>query len=385
MSSLPIRVGLLGFGASAKTFHLPFLLARPDLFTVTAVLERKAEEAPRLLPAAQVHRDSDSFLADRGWDLAVVTLPNDLHASTAVRVLESGRSVIVEKPLSITAAEGAAVVAAAKKAGVPAFTYHNRRLDGDFQLIRNLVEKKSLGRLVRMEIRFERWANALRKKAWKEQGAVGSSLLEDLGSHLLDQALTLFGTPQAVTCRLGMQRDGSSTVDAFRISLDYGEPWNGLWVDLEAGMVARAPMFHWSVQGTGGAFVKSGIDPQEAQLQKGMVPGIQGFGVEPEEQAGVFHKATGETERLISPRPLRRLLYRCGRGARFGQTAAVPRRGRPTGSEAARAVPSKCRRNQDRYGLLSLTLLLGMMLTRRHACPIPRLPEHGRVCFRVNG
>ncbi len=322
MNSLPIRVGLLGFGASAKTFHLPFLLARPDLFTVTAVLERKAEEAPRLVPSARVHRDSEAFLADRGWDLAVVTLPNDLHASTAVSVLESGRAVVVEKPLSVTAEEGAAVVAAAKKAGVPAFAYHNRRLDGDFQLIRGLVEKQALGRLVRMENRYERWANALRKKAWKEQGSVGSSLLEDLGSHLLDQTLNLFGLPRALTCRWGIQRDGSSTVDAFRISLDYAEPWKGLWVDLEAGMVARAPMFHWSLQGTGGAFVKSGMDPQEAQLQKGMIPGTPGFGVEPEEQTGVFYKVSGETERLVSPP---------GRYADFyADVAEVLRTGKPS-------------------------------------------------------
>jgi scyllo-inositol 2-dehydrogenase (NADP+) len=301
MRSLPIRVGLLGFGASAKTFHLPFLLARPDLFTVTAVLERQAVEAPRLVPAARVHRDADAFFADKEWDLCVVTLPNDLHAPMALKALASGRSVIVEKPLSVTAEEGRAVVEAARKAGIPAFAYHNRRLDGDFQLVRSLVGKSALGRLVRAEVRYERWANALRKKAWKETGLVGSSLLEDLGSHLLDQACALFGMPSAVTCRLGVQRDGSQTVDAFRISLDYGAPWQGLWVDLEAGMVARAPQFHWSLQGTGGAFVKSGFDTQESQLQKGLVPGTEGFGDEPTEQSGILYPASGEPERLVSP------------------------------------------------------------------------------------
>jgi len=301
MTASPIRVGLLGFGASARTFHLPFLLAEPEQFTVTAVLERKAEESPRLLPSARVHRDLEAFLADRGWDLAVVTLPNEWHASTAVRVLESGRAVVVEKPLSVTVQEGETVAAAARQAGRPAFAYHNRRLDGDFQLVRGLLERGALGRLVRAEIRYERWANALRKKAWKEQGAVGSSLLEDLGSHLIDQALTLFGTPRAVTCRLGIQRDGSGTVDAFRISLDYGAPREGLWVDLEAAMVVRAPQFHWSLQGTGGAFVKSGMDPQEAQLQQGLSPRSPGFGVESADQAGILYHASGETERLSAP------------------------------------------------------------------------------------
>lgn len=316
--ALPIRVGLLGFGASAKTFHLPFLLARPDLFTVTAVLERRAEEAPKLVPGARVHRDLDSLLADRGWDLGIVTLPNDLHAPTAIRILESGRAVVVEKPLTVTVAEGRAVVEAAQRAGRPAFAFQSRRLDGDFQLIRELVGDGRLGRLVRVEVRYDRWANALRKKAWKEAGTEGNSLLEDLGSHLLDQAVTLWGLPEAVSCRLGIQRDGSTTVDAFRISLDY----NGLWVDLESGMVAKAPMFHWSLQGTGGAFLKSGLDPQESQLQKGLSPNDPAFGVEDPAQAGWYYPAAGEPTRLTTP---------AGRYADFYRdVAATMLEGQPT-------------------------------------------------------
>lgn len=295
--STPIRVGLVGFGASAKTFHLPFLTARPDLFTVAAVLERSAREAPVLVPSARVHRDLEAFLADPDWDLGIVTLPNDLHASTAVRILESGRAVVVEKPLAVTVAEGQAIVEAAARAGRPAFAFQSRRLDGDFQLVRSLVEDGSLGRLVRMEVRYDRWSNVLRKKAWKEQGTEGNTLLEDLGSHLLDQAVVLFGLPRALTCRLGTQRDGSSTIDAFRISLDY----DGLWVDLEAGMVARAPLFHWSLQGTSGAFVKSGMDPQESQLQRGLSPQDPAFGVEDPANAGWFHPAEGLPIRLETP------------------------------------------------------------------------------------
>jgi len=293
----PIRIGLVGFGVSAKTFHLPFLFARPDLFTVAAVFERKAEEAPKLLPQARVHRDLDAFLADGDWDLGIVTLPNDLHASTAIRILGGGRAVVVEKPLTITVADGEALVAAAQKAGRPAFAFQNRRLDGDFQLVRQLVSDGRLGRLVRLECRYDRWANALRKKAWKEQGTKGNTLLEDLGSHLLDQAVTLLGLPRTVECRLGIQRDGSSTVDAFRISLGY----DGLWADLESGMVAKAPLFHWSLQGTGGAFVKPSMDPQEAQLQKGLSPNDPAFGVEDPANYGWYHPAQGEPVRLTTP------------------------------------------------------------------------------------
>jgi scyllo-inositol 2-dehydrogenase (NADP+) len=293
----PLRVGLIGFGASARTFHLPFFLDQPDRFTVTVVLERKAEEAPRLVPGASVHRDLDAFLADRNWDLAVVTLPNDLHAATAIRVLESGRAVVVEKPLATTTADAQALVDASARTGQPAFAFQSRRLDGDFQLVRRLVGEGTLGRLVRLECRYDRWSNALRKKAWKEQGTGGNTLLEDLGSHLLDQMLTLFGPPAALTCRLGIQRDGSTTVDAFRISLDYP----GLWVDLEAGMVTRAPTFHWALHGTGGSFVKGGMDPQEAQLQKGLRPSDPAFGFEDPAQAGVLTPAQGEPVRLETP------------------------------------------------------------------------------------
>lgn len=292
-----IRVGVVGFGASAKTFHLPFLLARPEAFEVTAVLERQALEAPGLLPRARVHRDLDSFLADPGWDLGIVTLPNDLHASTAVRILESRRAVVVEKPLAVTVADAQAIVDASVRNGCPAFAFQSRRLDGDFGLVRQLVTEGRLGRLVRLEVRYDRWANALRKKAWKEQGSDGNTLLEDLGSHLIDQALTLFGWPQTVTCRLGIQRDGSKTVDAFRISLDY----DGLWVDLESTMVAKTSVFHWSLQGTDGAFVKSGMDPQESQLQRGLSPNDPTFGVEDSGNHGWLYPASGAPERLVSP------------------------------------------------------------------------------------
>ena len=288
---------MAGFGASAKTFHLPFLLSNPS-FVVTAVLERQAKEAPVRLPSARVHQTLESFLGDREWDLAVITLPNDLHAPVAVEVVRGGRPVVVEKPLAGTWAEAQGLVEAAARAGVAGFVYQNRRLDGDFQLVRELVRDGRLGRLVRVECRYDRWANALRKKAWKEEGRAGNTLLEDLGSHLVDQALTLFGAPRALRCRLGIQRDESRTPDAFRIELEY----EGLWVDLESGMVVRQSPFHWSLQGTGGTFQKASMDPQEAQLQAGMSPLDEQFGVEDPSRGGWFYPALGDAVQLPTPR-----------------------------------------------------------------------------------
>jgi scyllo-inositol 2-dehydrogenase (NADP+) len=293
-----IRVGLAGFGASARTFHLPLLLALPDRYRVGAVLERQAKDAPGLLPAATVHTSLADFTADPSIDLAVVCLPNELHAEVAVALLEAGKHVVVEKPLAVTAAECETMIAAARRTGRHLFVFHSRRLDGDFAGIRDLLAAGTLGRLVRVEIRYDRWANALRTKAWKEVGRVGSTLLDDLGSHLLDQALTLFGPPRAVHCRLGIQRDGSQTVDAYHIALDYP----GLWVDLESSMVVREGPFHWALHGTEGSLLKAGIDPQERQLQQGLSPLDPRFGLEDEAQAAWLYPREGAPRRVPSPK-----------------------------------------------------------------------------------
>jgi scyllo-inositol 2-dehydrogenase (NADP+) len=293
-----IRVGLVGFGASARTFHLPLLAALPDDFRVGAVLERQARDAPALLPSATVHTALPDLVADPAIDLAVVCLPNELHRDVTVALLEAGKHVVVEKPLAITAAECDDMIAAARRAGRHLFVFHSRRLDGDVALVRAQLAAGTLGRLVRAEIRYDRWANALRKKAWKEVGREGSTLLDDLGSHLLDQALTLFGPPRALGCRLGVQRDGSQTVDAYRISLEYP----GLWVDLESSMVVREGPFHWALHGTEGTLLKAGIDPQEAQLQQGLSPLDPRFGVEDEAQAAWLYPRDGAPRRVATPK-----------------------------------------------------------------------------------
>ena len=231
-----IRVGLAGFGASARTFHLPLLAALPQDFSVGAVLERQAREAPGRLPSATVHTSLPDFVADPSIDLAVVCLPNQLHCDVAVALMNAGKHVVVEKPLAVTASECETMIAVSRDTNRRLFVFHSRRLDGDFACVRDAVAGGALGRLVRVEVRYDRWSNALRTKAWKEEGREGSTLLDDLGSHLLDQALTLFGRPTALSCRLGVQRDGSRTVDAFRISLDYPD----LWVDLDSAIRSAA-------------------------------------------------------------------------------------------------------------------------------------------------
>jgi scyllo-inositol 2-dehydrogenase (NADP+) len=310
-----IRVGLAGFGASARTFHLPLLAALPDDFAVEAVLERQAREAPGLLPSATVHTSLPDFIADPSVDLAVVCLPNDLHCDAAVALMNAGKHVVVEKPLAVTASQCETMIEVSRRTNRHLFVFHSRRLDGDFACIRDVVDGGALGRLARVEVRYDRWSNALRSKAWKEEGREGSTLLDDLGSHLLDQALHLFGKPTALSCRLGVQRDGSRTVDAFRISLEYPR----LWVDLESSMVVRHSPFHWALYGTEGTLLKSGVDPQESQLQQGLSPLDPHFGVEGEAQAAWLYPREGSPRRLPGAR---------GRYLSFYQhVAAVLRRG----------------------------------------------------------
>ncbi len=280
----PIRVGLVGFGSSAKTFHLPLLKALDQDFTVTAVVDRKGEESRRLLPEATVFESWEKMADSELLDVAVICLPNGLHAQVTNLYLKSGKHVIVEKPMAITTQETEAMIRQSQDSDRLLAVFQSRRLDGDFLTVAELLRTQTLGRIVHAEVRYDRWSNTLRKKAWKETGQEGDSLLEDLGSHLLDQALHLWGFPQQVFCRWGVQRDGSAVVDAFRISLDY----DGLWVDLSSSMVVRTSPFHWSLQGTKGSFLKSGMDPQEEQLQKGLKPGTETFGAEAKEHWGVL-------------------------------------------------------------------------------------------------
>jgi scyllo-inositol 2-dehydrogenase (NADP+) len=333
-----IRVGLAGFGASAKTFHVPLLAALPHDFVVEAVLERQARDAPGLLPSATVHTSLPDFIANPSIDLAIVCLPNDLHCDTAVALMRAGKHVVVEKPLAITASECETMIAVSAATNRRLFVFHSRRLDGDFACIRNVVGDGTLGRLARVEVRYDRWSNALRTKAWKEQGREGSTLLDDLGSHLLDQALHLFGQPTAVSCRLGVQRDGSKTVDAFRISLEYPR----LWVDLESSMLVRHGPFHWALYGTEGTLLKAGVDPQESQLQQGLSPLDPRFGIEDEAQAAWLYPREGSPRRVPGAR---------GRYLSFYEhVAAVVRRGeepRFTGEDGLAVVRliEACRRS----------------------------------------
>lgn len=280
----PIITGLAGFGSSARIFHAPFLTSLGG-FKLKGVVERQTAESNKKYPWVDVHKGFESLLADQEIELVIISTPNATHFEFAKLALEAGKHVVVEKPFTVTATEGSELIRLAEKAGKILTVYHNRRLDGDFLTLQSLLVHQRLGRLVEGEIRWERFANSLRTKMWKEENQPGSTLLDDIGSHLLDQAVQLLGLPKRLYCHTDIQRDSSQTADAFTIHLYYP----GVTLTLKAGLVVREPAFRYAFHGTSGSFVKKGLDPQEAQLAAGWSPTQPGFGVEAQEHWGLLN------------------------------------------------------------------------------------------------
>jgi predicted dehydrogenase len=282
-----IRTAVIGFGTGGAVFHAPFLAA-DDQFRLDMVVTGdagRAAAAARSHPQARVVASADDVLAAAGdLDLAVITTPPATHADLAHRCLEAGLAVVVDKPLAVTAAEGTALVEHAERAGRPLTVFQNRRWDGDFMALRALISEGALGQVRRFESRFE-WWKPEESKAWKAGStpAQGGGMLYDLGTHLIDQAVQLFGPVEDVHAELSRYRpDGGADDDAFVSLLHHGGTRSHLWMNGLAAQVG--PRF--SVLGSRAAFTKWGLDPQEAALKGGAQPGDMGFGVDPEKSWG---------------------------------------------------------------------------------------------------
>ncbi len=284
---MTIRTAVIGFGTGGAVFHAPFLAA-DDEFRLDLVVTGdagRAEAATRSHPGVRVVPSADDVLAAAGdLDLAVITTPPATHADLAHRCLDAGLAVVVVKPLAVTAAGGAALVEHAERAGRPLTVFQNRRWDGDFLTLRALVSEGALGRVRRFESRFE-WWKPEETKAWKAGSppAQGGGMLYDLGTHLIDQAVRLFGPVDEVHAELTRYRpDGGADDDAFVSLLHRSGTRSHLHMNGLAAQVG--PRF--SVLGSKGAFTKWGLDPQEAALKAGARPGDPGFGVDPEKSWG---------------------------------------------------------------------------------------------------
>ena len=284
MSSTPIRVGLVGFGISAKVFHAPFITTNKQ-FELVSVVERNKQESKEKFPFVQVVKSIDELLQQPNIDLVVITTPNETHFPYAKAALEAGKHVVLEKPVTNTSAEAKQLIEIAGRSGKVLSVYQNRRYVSDFFTIRDILDKKLLGDIHTFEGHYDRYRAEARLQAWREHALPGSGILFDLGPHLIDQILYLFGMPQQITADIRMQRPHAKVDDYFDIRLNYGF----MKVMLQAGMLVREPGPRYLIHGTKGSFVKSGEDPQEALLRAGHLPVGENWGQEPEEIYGILH------------------------------------------------------------------------------------------------
>lgn len=268
-ASRPVRTAVLGYGLAGRVFHCPFIAAVPGL-ELTAIMQRTGQTAHNDYPEARILRSVDEVLADSTIDLIVIGTPNDTHFDFAKKALEAGKHVVIDKPFTSTSGEALVLMSLAARRGKVLAPFHNRRFDGDFLTVRNILENQTLGRIVEISSRMDRFRPNLRERSWKEQTGPGSGLLVDLGSHLLDQAMTLFGTPDSICARIYRDRDATAIDDGFELLLLYDA--RGVRYRCGASLVAADPAPRFLLHGTKGSYRKAGVDPQESTVGGGKRP-----------------------------------------------------------------------------------------------------------------
>ncbi|PTX20171.1 putative dehydrogenase [Pontibacter mucosus] len=283
-----INVGLLGFGMAGRTFHAPFISNVPGLHLKKIKVNR--EESIALartrFPEAQIVPSEEDIFSDASIDLVVIATANPTHYPLAKAALQAGKHVLVDKPFTITSAEAEELIALAQEKQKVLTVYQNRRWDSDFKTVQKVVQARLLGRLVEYEAHFDRYRNELKPNSWKEEPLPGAGILYDLGAHLIDQALYLFGEPLEVFADVQVQREHSQVPDYFEVVLFY----EGMKAILKAGMLVREQGPHFILHGTEGSFIKYGMDVQEENLKASRFPAdTPNWGVEPEHLWGTLN------------------------------------------------------------------------------------------------
>ncbi len=280
----PIKTALCSFGMSGWVFHAPFLQQHPG-FELYGVFERTKNLALQSYPQVITFRSLEELLADENIELVVVNVPNVLHYDYALQCLNAGKHVIVEKPFTVTFSQANELIQLAKKNKLLLSVFQNRRWDSDFLTVKRIVRSGILGEIKEAEFHYDRYNEALSPKAHKEVPEKGTGIIYDLGSHLIDQALQLFGLPDAVFADTVIQRDVSLVDDYMEVLLCYP----GLRVRLKGSTLVREGVPAFVVHGSKGSFLKIRGDVQEADLQQHKIPGSAGWGIEPTEHKGLLH------------------------------------------------------------------------------------------------
>jgi len=284
----PINVGLIGFGMAGQVLHAPLIssVENVHLYKIYARREEQRALVRSKYPDTHIVTDINDILKDPEIDLVVVATSNDVHFSLTRAALLAGKHVVVEKPFTNTTAEADELIQIAESQGKLLSVFHSARWHSDFLTVKEVIASGELGKLVTYEVRYDRFRNYLRPNAWREDNLPGSGIWYDLGAHLIDQSLQLFGKPKAVFASLRKMREGVGAVDDFEVLLYYPE----VKVSLKGSMLVKEPTPRFALYGTEGAFVKPGVDPQEAALRAGKTPAdTPNWGEEPEEIWGILN------------------------------------------------------------------------------------------------
>jgi scyllo-inositol 2-dehydrogenase (NADP+) len=308
MIDQPVRTAILSYGMSGEVFHAPLLNALPQ-FELYGVVQRRSDKASAHYPKTRSLRSVDEVLDDPTIELVIVNTPNETHFDFAARALLSGKHVVVEKPFTVTAEEARQLMALSVSVDRVLTVFQNRRWDSDFLTVRRILEQNLLGKIVEFEAHYDRFRNYIEPNTWKEERSPGTGILYNLGSHMLDQVLVLFGMPDYVDARIGAHRPGGKVDDFYDIRLEYPEHL----AIVKSSYLVKEEMPRYIIHGLKGSFVKYGLDTQEQALKEKKDPNDPRWGTEPEGKGGKINYLQGtETveERVPSEQGDYKIFYR---------------------------------------------------------------------------
>ncbi len=279
-----IKTGLMAYGMSGKIFHAPFVKLHPG-FHLSAIVERTKNEAVKDYPEVQIMRDPEALIADSNLDLIIINTPNYTHFEYAKAALNAGKHVLIEKPFSVLKAEAEELYSLGFRKGLNVLAFQNRRFDSDFLAAKKVIESGKLGKIIEAHIRFDRFRNELSHKKFKEEPMPGAGIFYDLGAHMVDQAIALFGIPAEFEKVYGKNRDVTEVDDYAHAHLKYQQ---GLSVFITTNMLVLKPQAAYTIYGTKGTFTKYRTDEQENQLLAGIKPDDAVYGIEQKDCEGIL-------------------------------------------------------------------------------------------------
>ena len=282
----PIKTAICSFGMSGEVFHAPLLSSNKKL-EVSSILQRSSDSALNFYPKINIVKDFTDIINDKEIDLVIVNTPNTLHFSMAEAALLAGKHVVIEKPITPTSKEAQRLIDLAKEKNLILSVFHNKRFENDYLTLKYILENNLVGKPIELNWHYDRYRTHITHKKWKESNLPGAGTLYDLGSHLIDSTLSLFGNPISITSNLRVLREGGESTDYFTIRLDYQD----LTVNLASSTMVREAGPQLMIHGTLGSYLKNGSDPQELQLKNGLRPGNLGWGEE-ENLKGILHTET---------------------------------------------------------------------------------------------